>query len=140
MIQVTSTIQLDEGEIELAYVRAPGPGGQNVNKVSTAVQLRYDVLHSPSLPESVRQRLVRLAGKRLTSEGVLIIEARQYRSQEQNRTAAIQRLVRLIQQASLPPRPRVKTRPSSAAIQRRLEAKRKRSEIKHLRGDKEFGG
>jgi ribosome-associated protein len=140
MIFITPSIHLDEREIQLIFTRSPGPGGQNVNKVSSAVQLRFDVLNSPSVPEDVRQRIMRLAGKRLTREGILIIEASQYRTQEQNRQAAVDRLVRLIRQASLPPRPRLKTRPSRAAVQRRLEAKRKRSEIKNMRRERDFGG
>jgi ribosome-associated protein len=140
MIYISPTIQLDEREIELDFVRSPGPGGQNVNKVSSAVQLRFDVQNSPSLPEDVRQRLAKLSGKRLTSDGILVLEAHQYRTQEQNRQVAIDRLVRLVQQASRPTRPRIKTRPSRAAIQRRLEAKRKRSEIKRLRSQRDFSG
>jgi ribosome-associated protein len=140
MIYISPTIQLDEREIELDFVRSPGPGGQNVNKVSSAVQLRFDVQNSPSLPEDVRQRLAKLSGKRLTSDGILVLEAHQYRTQEQNRQVAIDRLVRLVQQASRPTRPRIKTRPSRAAIQRRLEAKRKRSEIKRQRSQRDFSG
>jgi ribosome-associated protein len=140
MIYISPTIQLYEREIELDFVRSPGPGGQNVNKVSSAVQLRFDVQNSPSLPEDVRQRLAKLSGKRLTSDGILVLEAHQYRKQEQNRQVAIDRLVRLVQQASRPTRPRIKTRPSRAAIQRRLEAKRKRSEIKRLRSQRDFSG
>jgi ribosome-associated protein len=136
MIRITPTIQLKDEEIKLVFVRAPGPGGQNVNKVSTAVQLRFDVRASPSLPEEVKARLIRMAGRRMTSDGVLVIEARQHRSQERNRQAAIERLVHLIQLASVPPKARHKTRPSRAAILRRLETKRKRSEIKLLRHDK----
>ncbi len=136
MIRITPSIQLNDEEVELAYIRSSGPGGQNVNKVSTAVQLRFDVSRSPSLPAEVKQRLIRQAGRRLTAEGVLTIEARQYRSQERNRQAAMQRLVRLIQQATVPPKPRQKTKPSRAAILRRLDTKRKRSQIKRMRQDR----
>jgi ribosome-associated protein len=135
MIEVTPTIQIDEDEIQFEFVRSSGPGGQNVNKVSTSVQLRFNLLGSPSLGEGVKHRLIKLAGKRVTEEGVLIIEARQYRSQERNRQAALERLVRLIQQAAEPPKPRRKTQPTQASKLRRLESKRKRSEVKRLRRD-----
>jgi ribosome-associated protein len=135
MIEITSSIQLNEQEIEFVFIRSPGPGGQNVNKVSSAVQLRFNAQESPSIPMEVKQRLTRLAGRRMTSEGILIIEARQYRSQEQNRQAALMRLVRLIQQAAEPPKPRHRTKPTRASVLRRLEAKRKRSQIKRLRRD-----
>jgi ribosome-associated protein len=135
MIEITPSIKLDEQEIEFIFIRSPGPGGQNVNKVSSSVQLRFNAYESPSIPTEVQQRLTRLAGKRMTSDGILIIEARQYRSQERNRQAALVRLVRLIQQAAKPPKPRHKTRPTRASVLRRLEAKRKRSETKRLRRD-----
>jgi ribosome-associated protein len=140
MIEITPSIQLGDEEIELIFIRSSGPGGQNVNKVSSAVQLRFNVLGSPSLPEELKQRLVRLAGRRMTSQGVLIIEARQYRSQEQNRQAALERLGRLIQQASQAPKPRHRTKPTRAANLRRLESKQKRAEIKRMRKNKEFDG
>jgi ribosome-associated protein len=140
MIVITPTIQINDNEIEFNFIRSTGPGGQNVNKVSSAVQLRFNLLGSPSLPEDVKQRLIKQGGRRLTSEGVLIIEARQYRSQERNRQAAMGRLVRIIQQACEPPKPRHKTKPTHAATLRRLETKRKRSEIKRLRQEAEIGG
>ncbi len=140
MIEITPAIKIGEQEIQLDFIRSAGPGGQNVNKVSTAAQLRFNVYASSSLPEEVKQRLVKLAGRRMNSEGILIIEARQYRTQEQNRQAAVQRLVRLIQQAAEPPKPRHKTKPTQASIQRRLEAKRRRSEIKRMRHESRIEG
>ena len=140
MIEITPLIQIDEQEIEFVFVRSPGPGGQNVNKVSSAVQLRFNVHETSSLPEEVKQRLARVAGKRMTSAGILIIEARQYRSQERNRWAAKERLTRLIQRAIEPPKPRHKTKPTRASVERRLESKRKRGEIKHMRRDTDIVG
>ena len=134
MIQITPTLALDETEIQISFVQSSGPGGQNVNKVATAAQLRFDVVHSPSLPEGVRQRLTRLAGKRMTAAGVLIIEARQFRTQERNRQDALDRLVELIGKAAKEPKRRRKTRPSRESRRRRLEAKRRRGQVKRLRG------
>lgn len=133
VIQVTPSIALDEGEIEFDFVRAAGPGGQNVNKVSTAVQLRFDVMRSPSLPGGVRRRLIEIAGRRVNKEGVLVIEARRFRTQERNRRDALERLVAMIRQASEQPKRRRPTRPTLAARRRRLAAKRRRSEVKRLR-------
>lgn len=133
MIQITETIALDEGEFALSFVRASGPGGQNVNKVSSAVQLRFDVAGSARLDEPLRRRLARLAGRRMTRDGVLVIDARRYRSQERNRQDAIDRLVALIRKAAEPPRPRRKTAPSRAARERRLVEKRQRGESKRRR-------
>jgi len=133
MIHVTRHIALDESEIEERFVRASGPGGQNVNRVATAVQLRFDVAHSPSLPEEVRRRLTRLAGRRMTRYGVLVIDARRHRTQEQNRRDALERLVTLVKRAAERPRIRKPTRPGRASRHRRLEAKRRNSRIKRLR-------
>lgn len=133
MIQITPAIEINEREIQLEFIRASGPGGQKVNKVATAVQLRFDAANSPSLPDEVRRRLIRLAGKRMTEDGVLVIHARRFRSQDRNRRDAIDRLIALIRKASIQPKSRLKTKPSKASKERRLEAKRRRSRTKHKR-------
>ncbi len=133
VIQITSSIAIDESEIGLEFVRASGPGGQKVNRAATAVQLRFDVARSPSLSDDVRRRLMRIAGSRLTKEGVVVIDARRFRTQERNRQDAIERLVGLIRRAADRPEARRSTRPSQAARLRRLEAKRHRSQRKRMR-------
>jgi len=134
MIRITPSIALEEREIEESFIRASGPGGQNVNKVSSAVQIRFDVRNSPSLPEPVRARLVVLAGQRLTQEGVLVITAQRFRSQPMNRADAVERLAELIRRAAIPPVPRRKTKPTLGSKLRRLESKANRASIKTLRG------
>jgi len=133
MIRITGTIRLDEGEIRERFIRSSGPGGQNVNKVATAVQLRFDVRNSRSLTDEVRERLIRLAGKRVSREGVLIIEAGRFRTQEQNRRDARERLILWVRKAAEPLNPRGKTRPPVKSKERRLEAKRLHGDTKRAR-------
>ena len=133
MIPITRGIVIDAREIQEDFIRASGPGGQNVNKVATAVQLRFDVRRSPSLPDDVRARLIRLAGRRVNVDGVLIIEAQRFRTQDQNRQDARERLVRLIRQAAVKPKVRRKTKPTLTSKRLRLESKRHRSELKRMR-------
>jgi ribosome-associated protein len=134
MIEITPTLSIGEDEVEETFVRASGPGGQHVNKTSSAVQLRFDARRSPSLPNDVAIRLMKLAGRRLTADGVIVITAESHRSQLRNREEALARLVALIRQASVAPRPRRPTRPTRASQERRLASKGKRSTVKAERG------
>jgi ribosome-associated protein len=138
MLRVTDIISIDDSELEESFVRSSGPGGQNVNKVSSAVQLRFDARGSPSLPNDVAIRLMRLAGSRLTKEGVIVIVAQSYRDQARNRAEARERLVELIREAAVKPTPRRATKPTKAAKKRRLEGKKRRGDIKKMRSGKGF--
>jgi ribosome-associated protein len=138
MIRITDEISLDETELEEAFVRASGPGGQNVNKVSSAVQLRFDARRSPSLPNDVAVRLMRIAGKRLTKDGVLVIIAQQHRTQERNRLDARDRLFAMIREAAVRPVARRATKPTKASKKRRIEGKKLRSTVKSMRGKVAF--
>jgi ribosome-associated protein len=133
MPRITDTVSIDESELEESFVRSSGPGGQNVNKVSSAVQLRFDARHSPSLPNDVALRLMRLAGKRLTKEGVIVIVARHHRDQARNRAEARERLFELVRQAAVRPKPRRATKVPKAEKQRRIESKKRRGDIKRRR-------
>ncbi len=137
MLSITTTLSISEDELHEDFIRSSGHGGQNVNKVSTAVQLRFDVLHSPSLPPEVRERLIALAGKRITAEGVLIISARRFRTQERNRQDARERLAELIRRAAEPPSVRRRTAAPAGVKARRLENKHRRGEVKRMRQEVE---
>ena len=136
MIRITDTISIDEAELDESFVRSSGPGGQNVNKLSTAVQLRFDVRHSPSLRNDVALRLMKLAGSRLTKDGVIVIIGQRHRTQERNRADARERLFEMIREAAVPPVPRRATKPTKASKVRRIEGKKRRSNIKSLRRGK----
>lgn len=138
MLKVTARISIPDEELEERFVRASGPGGQNVNKVSTAVELRFNARGSPSLTEDVRKRLAALAGRRMTDEGVLVIRAERFRTQERNRDDARARLAELIAQAAVPPKPRIKTWPTLASKKRRLDEKARRSDLKRGRSARSF--
>ena len=133
-LRISPTLSIDEAELEESFIASAGPGGQNVNKVATAVQLRFDVLRSPSLPDPVRLRLIALSGSRLTKDGVLVLTGRQYRTQERNRADVRERLVELVRDAMVVKKPRRPTRPTRASKERRLEGKKSRGDIKKGRG------
>jgi ribosome-associated protein len=137
MLEITPSFSIDERELHFDFIRSAGPGGQNVNKVATAVQLRFDVRAS-ALPEETKERLLVLAGHRATAEGELLIEARRYRTQEQNREDATRRFVELVRKALLPPKPRKKTRPTATSKAKRLEQKKRKGDVKRMRRDRSF--
>lgn len=138
MLQITPSIQINENELQFEYIRASGPGGQNVNKVATAVQLRFDITNSPSLASDLKGRLIRLAGNRVNADGILLIEAKRFRTQEQNREDATQRLIELLQKASIKPKKRLRTRPTKSSREERLKGKKQRGAIKKTRQNKSF--
>jgi ribosome-associated protein len=133
MIEINSKIFIPENEIQFNFIRSSGPGGQNVNKVSTAVQLRFDIVNSPSLNDEIKRRLIEKSGNRVTKEGILIIEAKRFRMQESNRQDAVERFIELIRKAEKKPKRRIKTKPSKESMQKRIEEKKKRSEVKKMR-------
>jgi ribosome-associated protein len=137
MVQITPSLHIDESELQFEYIRASGPGGQNVNKVATAVQLRFDV-NASSLPQHVKRRLIKLAGKKITNDGILILEAKRYRTQEQNREDAVRRFAEIVRKSTVKPKKRIKTTPTKASREKRLKAKKQRAEIKRLRQDRSF--
>jgi ribosome-associated protein len=136
MIRITDRLSLDEADISEQFIRASGPGGQNVNKVSTAVELRFDVRGTAVLSESIKMRLMRIAGSRMTKDGVLVIRADSHRTQEMNRKDARERLVDMVREAATPPKPRIKTKPTRASKERRVDGKKRRSDVKKMRTDK----
>ncbi len=140
MLQVTDAIQLDESEIHFKFIRSPGPGGQHVNKAATAVQLRFDLAHSTSLPDHVRRRLIKLAKNRINTKGILIISANRFRSQDLNRKDALDRLIHLIVKSTYKTKPRRRTKPTVSSIKKRIETKKRRSKLKHTRQSVTRGG
>ena len=137
MIQITPALQIDESELQFDYIRASGPGGQNVNKVATAVQLRFDI-NASLLPDSVKHKLIKLAGNKVTNEGVLILEAKRFRTQEQNREDAIRRFVELVHKSTIKPKSRIRTKPTKSSREKRIKEKKQRGEIKKTRQNRSF--
>lgn len=138
MLQITSSIQVDERELQFEHVRASGPGGQNINKVATGIQLRFDLSNSPSLASDLKGRLIRLAGKRVNADGVLVIQAKRFRTQEANREDAVKRFVELVQRASVKPKKRLGTKPTKASLEKRLKEKKQRGKVKKIRQDRSY--